>query len=148
MAKHNLIHLMNHSDLPSPSMRYSEMSKPTPHPDSNPDFWDYDLTCRHSHMLYEHSADNLLLVKPNGVEVIPSFLNQVSIDLTVEEVDRLISVWNACRHVPSEALAPDLVCTLLGLIPNIANYLECCVETNRHDPDDSAALLESLQPFL
>lgn len=124
------------------------MSKPSPHPDSNPDFWDYDLTCRHSSMSYESAGDSLQLIKTNGVEVVPAFLNQVSADLTVEEIDRLMSCWNACRHVPSEALAPDLVCTLLGLIPDIANYLECCVETNRHDPDDSALLLKSLQPFL
>lgn len=128
-------------------MRYFEM-KPN-HPPANPDFFDYDETLQHTRLEYEHSTDNLLLINPNGIEVTPALLPQVSESLTVEEVDRLISVWNACRHVPSEALAPDLVSKLLHLLPDIANYLECCVETNRHDSaDDSAPLLEALQPFL
>ncbi len=43
---------------------------------------------------------------------------------------------------------PEMLETLLKLLPEIANYLECCVETNRHEPDDSVHLLEALQPFL
>ena len=30
------------------------------------------------------------------------------------------------------------------LVVELMNYLECCVETNRHDPDDSASLLAEL----
>lgn len=119
-----------------------------PKTQTNPDFFDYDETLQHTRLEYEHSADNLLLIKPDGVEVVPVLLPQVSESLTVEELDRLISVWNACRHVPSERLMPDMVSKLIHLLPDIANYLECCVETNHHDPDDSVHLLEALQPFL
>ncbi len=30
------------------------------------------------------------------------------------------------------------------LVVELLNYLECCVETNRHDPDDSVSLLQEL----
>ena len=30
------------------------------------------------------------------------------------------------------------------LVVDLLNYLECCVETNRHDPDDSTPLLKEL----
>jgi len=30
------------------------------------------------------------------------------------------------------------------LVVELMNYLECCVETNRHDPDDSTPLLAEL----
>lgn len=31
------------------------------------------------------------------------------------------------------------------LVVELMNYLECCVETNRHDPDDSTPLLKELE---
>lgn len=49
---------------------------------------------------------------------------------------------------PIPTPTPEMLETLLKLLPEIANYLECCVESNRHDPDDSVHLLEALQPFL
>lgn len=30
------------------------------------------------------------------------------------------------------------------LVVDLMNYLECCVETNRHEPDDSTSLLAEL----
>lgn len=121
----------------------------TPASSENPDFLDYDETCQHARLEYHQPDDSLILVKPNGIEVVPAFLPSVSEVLTVEETDRLLSVWNACRHVNPETLVPGILMDLLQLLPNIAWYLESQAETERKDSDNVAStLLKSLQPFL
>lgn len=115
----------------------------------NPDFMDYDETCQHARLVYESATDSLTLIQPNGTEVVPAFLPAVSESLTVEEIDRILSTWNACRHVNPETLAPGILMDLLQLLPDIAWYLETCAETEKSDFDTPAStLLDRLQQFL
>lgn len=112
-------------------------------------FPDYDATLQHTQLSYDPAPDSLVLTQPNGTTLPAPLLARVSESLTVEEVDRLLSVWNACRHVRNETLAPGILMDLLQLLPNIAWYLESQAETERKDSDNVAStLLKSLQPFL
>ena len=113
-------------------------------------FPDYDATLQHTQLSYDPAPDSLVLTQPNGTTLPAPLLARVSESLTVEEIDRILSTWNACRHVRNETLAPGILMDLLQLLPNIAWYLETCAETDRRSDSDNVAstLLKSLQPFL
>ena len=112
-------------------------------------FPDYDATLQHTKFDYDSSPDSLVLTQPNGITLPAPLLARVSELLTVEEVDRVLSTWNACRHVTSETLAPGFLMDLLQLLPDIAWYLETCAESERKDFDTPAStLLDRLQQFL
>ena len=112
-------------------------------------FPDYDATLQHTKLDYDSSPDSLVLTQPNGITLPAPLLARVSELLTVEEVDRVLSTWNACRHVTSETLAPGILMDLLQLLPDIAWYLETCAESERKDFDTPAStLLDRLQQFL
>ena len=115
----------------------------------NCDFLDYDATLQHTKLDYNPSPDSLILTHPDGTDLPVPLLAQVSEVLTVEEVDRVLSTWNACRHVTSETLAPGFLMDLLQLLPDIAWYLQTQAESERKDIDTPAStLLDRLQQFL
>lgn len=72
-------------------------------------------------------------------------------DLKQQSADRP-RVWvclAACEGVPDDLLKPGMVKEFIDLHPDLANYLETCTETFRHDFDDaSGSLLIRLNEIL
>lgn len=54
---------------------------------------------------------------------------------------RIARCLEACHGIPDDQLRPDMVKDLRDLHPDLANYLETCMETFRHDFDDTSGSL-------